>query len=135
MLPSLVSKQAAPGFKGTSMGVYSTSQFLGAFVGGAGGGYLAGHYGAGALYGAAAALVLAWLVVALGMRPPRQLQDYTLTLAALDVAATESLTRRLLAVNGVEEVVIIPQENTAYLKVDNHRLDKEQLREVAAAAT
>ena len=135
MLPSLVSKQAAPGFKGTSMGVYSTCQFLGAFVGGAGGGYLAGHYGVGALYGASAALVLVWLVVALGMRPPRQLQDYTLALNALDGSGTESLTRRLLAVNGVEEVVIIAQENTAYLKVDNHRLDKEQLREVAAAAT
>lgn len=134
MLPSLVSKIAAPGFKGTSMGVYSTCQFLGAFAGGAGGGYLAGAYGVVALYAVAAALVLVWLVLALGMRPPRPLQDYTLQLDALDEAGTESLTRRLLAVNGVEEVVIIPNQNTAYLKVDNRRLDKEQLQEVAAAA-
>lgn len=134
MLPSLVSKQAAPGSKGTSMGIYSTCQFLGAFVGGAGGGYVAGHYGVSALYGVAAALALLWLVVALGMRPPRPLQEYALPLAALDVVGIESLTRRLLAVNGVEEVVIIPQENTAYLKVDNHRLDKEQLRAVATTA-
>lgn len=134
MLPSLVSKQAAPGSKGTSMGVYSTCQFLGAFVGGAGGGFVAGHYGVSALYGVAAALALLWLVVALGMRPPRPLQEYTLSLTALDVVGIESLTRRLLAVKGVEEVVIIPQENTAYLKVDNHRLDKEQLRAVATTA-
>jgi hypothetical protein len=40
----------------------------------------------------------------------------------------------LLAVTGVEEVVIIPHEKTAYLKVDNRCLDKEQLQEVAAAA-
>ncbi|MCG8668484.1 MAG: MFS transporter, partial [Pseudomonadales bacterium] len=33
MLPSLVSKIAPPGSKGTSMGVYSASQFMGAFVG------------------------------------------------------------------------------------------------------
>lgn len=31
-LPSLVSKQANPGSKGTAMGIYSTSQFLGIFL-------------------------------------------------------------------------------------------------------
>ena len=134
MLPSLVSKVSAPGSKGTAMGGYSTCQFLGAFAGGAGGGYLAGAYGPTALYGAAAVLLLVWLGLALGMRPPRSLQEYRLPISPLDAARSESLTRRLLAVSGVEEVVIIPQENTAYLKVDNRRLDKEQLHEAAAAA-
>jgi len=41
-LPSLVSRVAPVDGKGTAMGVYSTSQFLGAFVGGAGGGVLLG---------------------------------------------------------------------------------------------
>lgn len=134
MLPSLVSKIADAGFKGTSMGVYSTCQFLGAFLGGAGGGYVAGHFGPGAVYGAASALILVWLVLASSMKPPRPLQDYTLKLDALDKGGQDSLTQRLLAVSGVEEVVIIADENTAYLKVDNRRLDKEQLQEVAAAA-
>lgn len=133
MLPSLVSKVSAPGSKGTAMGIYSTCQFLGAFVGGAGGGWLAGAYGPSALYAVAAALLLVWLLLALGMRPPRSLSDYTLQLGTLDAAGTESLTRRLLAVNGVEEVLIVPQENAAYLKVDNRLLDKAQLQEVAAA--
>ncbi|MEZ5510244.1 MAG: MFS transporter [Gammaproteobacteria bacterium] len=134
MLPSLVSKVAAAGFKGTSMGVYSTCQFFGAFVGGAGGGYLVGHYGAGAVYGAAAVAVALWLLLAASMRAPRPLQSYTLQLTGLDESRQDSLTSRLLAVTGVEEVVIIPHEKTAYLKVDNRCLDKEQLQEVAAAA-
>ncbi|HEB98276.1 MAG TPA: MFS transporter, partial [Thiotrichales bacterium] len=37
-LPSLISKMAPPDSKGTAMGFYSSSQFLGAFIGGAGGG-------------------------------------------------------------------------------------------------
>ena len=43
-LPSMLSKLAPAGAKGTAMGVYSTSQFLGAFLGGTLGGLLA-HYG------------------------------------------------------------------------------------------
>ena len=39
-LPSLISKEARAGSRGTAMGVYSTAQFLGAFVGGAMGGNL-----------------------------------------------------------------------------------------------
>ena len=38
-LPSWLSKVCPPGRKGTAMGLYSTSQFLGAFVGGLLGGW------------------------------------------------------------------------------------------------
>ncbi|MBM3203414.1 MFS transporter, partial [Candidatus Woesearchaeota archaeon] len=41
-LPSMISKIAPPDLKGTAMGIYSTSQFLGAFAGGAGGGWIHG---------------------------------------------------------------------------------------------
>jgi predicted MFS family arabinose efflux permease len=42
------------------MGVFSTSQFLGAFVGGAGGGWLLQHIGAGALAVMSIVLAAAW---------------------------------------------------------------------------
>ena len=35
LLPSLISKESPAGYKGTAMGVYSTSQFLGVAIGGA----------------------------------------------------------------------------------------------------
>ena len=50
-LPSQVSKTVFAGGKGTALGVYSTCQFLGAFAGGAGGGWVLQHYGQWALLG------------------------------------------------------------------------------------
>ncbi len=40
IMPSLMSKYAKPHLKGTASGVFNTSQFVGAFIGGAIGGYL-----------------------------------------------------------------------------------------------
>tara|TARA_R110000823_G_scaffold295738_2_gene415526 strand:+ start:9408 stop:10598 length:1191 start_codon:yes stop_codon:yes gene_type:complete len=59
-LPSLVSKTAFSDSKGTAMGVYSTCQFLGAFAGGAAGGWLLQHMGEAALVLACLLLVAAW---------------------------------------------------------------------------
>jgi len=69
-LPSIVSKVASATSKGTAMGVYSTSQFAGAFVGGVTGGWIHGQFGLSGvfLFGAAAALI--WLLVASGMQNP-----------------------------------------------------------------
>jgi len=59
-LPSLLSKAVDIGGRGAAMGVYSTCQFLGAFAGGGGGGWLLQHEGANALTGACVLLALAW---------------------------------------------------------------------------
>ncbi len=68
MLPSLVSRIASPQARGTAIGVYNTTQTLGLFCGGLAGGWIAGTFGARAVFGACTALVLAWLAVAAGMR-------------------------------------------------------------------
>ena len=70
-LPSLISKESPAGAKGTAMGVYSTSQFFGAFLGGAAGGALAGWGGADGVFGLMVLVMLAWLVVAVTMPAPR----------------------------------------------------------------
>ena len=85
-LPSLISKESPAGAKGTAMGVYSTSQFFGAFLGGALGGVMAGWAGADGVFGLMALVLLAWLLVAVTMQAPRyrdrdedfvvELQDY-----------------------------------------------------------
>jgi MFS family permease len=61
-LPSVVSKTVFAGGRGTAMGVFSTSQFLGAFAGGAAGGALLQHLGQGALVASCLALLLLWVV-------------------------------------------------------------------------
>lgn len=71
-LPSLVSRLAPPDSKGTAMGVYSTSQFLGAFIGGGFGGWLLGHSGAAGVFDGCAVAAGIWLLVAAGMRAPQR---------------------------------------------------------------
>lgn len=70
-LPSLVSKAVFAGGKGTALGVYSTCQFLGAFAGGAAGGWVVQQFGLAALLGMCLALAAVWalLVQAGGLYP------------------------------------------------------------------
>jgi MFS family permease len=70
-LPSLVSKFAPPAVKGTALGVYSSVQFLGTFVGAAAGGWLSQHHGPTAVFGFCLVLTALWLAVSATMsRPP-----------------------------------------------------------------
>ena len=67
VLPSLVSKFAPPEIKGTAVGVYSSVQFLGTFVGAAGGGLLSQWHGAAAVFGFCLVLTALWLGVTASM--------------------------------------------------------------------
>lgn len=69
-LPSLVTRIAPPGARGTAIGVYNTTQSLGLFVGGAAGGWLAQNLQSAAVFVFGTALVALWLLVAAGMRVP-----------------------------------------------------------------
>ncbi len=70
MLPSLVSRIAPPQLKGAAIGVYSSVQFFGAFVGSAAGGFLYGRWGVTGIVVPCAVLLAIWLILALGMREP-----------------------------------------------------------------
>lgn len=120
-LPSLVSKTVYAGGKGTALGIYSTCQFLGAFVGGAGGGWLLQHYGSASVFGAAALLAVVWLLVALPMQVPRNLTS--LILRAPQGADIE----RLRAADGVEDLLLSEAGDVAWLKIDEARFDRELL--------
>lgn len=129
-LPSLVSKIAPAGGKGTATGIYSTSQFAGAFAGGALGGWLWQSWGLVAVLLVSAGLVLLWWLVALFMRPPRHLASLLIPLQGQSV---EVLSQRLKEEPGVEDVMIIPAEGVAYLKVDPRQLDRARLDQVVAS--
>jgi MFS family permease len=130
VLPSLVAKIAPAEAKGTAMGVFSSSQFAGAFLGGLAGGLVHQQWGPSGvlLFGAAAAL--AWLLVALPMVSPRQVTNQVIRLSGETPGA--DLQDRLLQVQGVEEAVVVAEEGRAYLKVDNRRLDWARLQAFSA---
>ncbi|MES9971182.1 MAG: MFS transporter [Candidatus Thiodiazotropha sp.] len=126
-LPSLVAKVAPGERKGTAMGVYSSSQFLGAFIGGALGGWFHTHYGIEGTFLFCAGMAVVWLLVAWGMSDPNYLSNYLLRVGRLDEAQMEYLTLELRSLEGVAEVVILPEDEIAYLKVDLKQLDREAL--------
>lgn len=59
-LPSLVSKQANPQTKGSALGVYSSSQFLGIFVGGCLAGLVYSHLGATGVFSLNGGIAVVW---------------------------------------------------------------------------
>jgi len=59
-MPALLSRLTGSRGRGRRMGIYSTFQFLGAFVGGVGGGWLLSGFGSQAALLAAAVACLAW---------------------------------------------------------------------------
>ncbi|MCX7090197.1 MAG: MFS transporter [Legionellales bacterium] len=60
-LPSLISKQANPKTKGAAIGVYSSSQFLGIFVGGSLAGLVFTHAGASGIFMMNTVIAIVWL--------------------------------------------------------------------------
>ncbi len=69
-LPSLISKQANPKTKGCALGIYSSSQFLGIFVGGTLAGFVYQHAGAPGVFIMNTAVALLWLSLSHRIRIP-----------------------------------------------------------------
>ncbi|MFC1773424.1 MFS transporter [Pseudomonadota bacterium] len=128
ILPSLISKTAPPDRKGTAMGVYSSAQFFGAFVGGAVGGILHGSYGMGSVFLFCSLVALAWVLFASTMQRPNYLGTRLLRIGPQDPANAQELAQRISAVRGVAEAVVIPEDAVAYLKIDQDSLDEDALR-------
>jgi predicted MFS family arabinose efflux permease len=129
-LPSMVAKLAPADKKGTAMGVYSSSQFFGAFLGGVAGGWVHGEYGVSAVFLMSAGLLALWLLAALTMAPLPYHNSRMLHIGSMDNERAEHLSARLWALEGVTEAVLLPAEQVAYLKVDNRQLDEKGLAQI-----
>ncbi|MBF1801011.1 MFS transporter [Alloalcanivorax profundimaris] len=129
LLPSLVGRAAPAGTRGTAMGVYSTSQFLGVFIGGQLGGALYQWVGAEAVFLGCALMAVVWLAYLWRMRELPKLDNRVIHLAGHqdwgDTAA------RLRSVPGVLEAVVVAEQSLALLKVDNQLLDEDALATLA----
>lgn len=132
-LPSIISKIAPAGSKGTAIGVYNTFQSLGFFVGGAMGGLLSNYFGASAVFMFGAGLIGVWLVLAFRMKPLPAVKNLMFSVRELSAAEARRLEEKLVGVRGVTEAKVIAEESVAYLKVDGRRLDEQALRELLPA--
>lgn len=73
MLPSLISRRAPVDHRGAALGVYSSLQFLGTFVGGAVGGLMLAQFGVAGVFAFSALLAIVWSGFAGYMRAPETL--------------------------------------------------------------
>jgi predicted MFS family arabinose efflux permease len=126
-LPSLVAKMAPADRKGTAMGLYSSGQFLGAFVGGAMGGFSYQHWGSEGVFIACTAAISVWLLVAISMKNPRYLTTYLLNIGRIDPAEVNQKISELVSVQGVAAASIEAEAGIAYLKVELHALNEAEL--------
>ncbi len=81
ILPSLISKESPAGYKGTAMGIYSTSQFIGVAIGGSLGGWIFGLEGADMVFAAGAIIALVWFAVSVTMQEPPYVSSLRITLS------------------------------------------------------
>jgi len=132
-LPSLVSKVAPPQSKGTAMGIYSTAQFLGAFLGGTVGGWALGRGGPHAVFAACVGALALWAALAATMRSPRYLSTRLVHVGPVGAAEAGPLAARLMAVAGVAEAIVVVEEGVAYLKVDRATVDEDTLARFSTA--
>ena len=126
-LPSLVAKISPADRKGTAMGIYSSSQFLGAFVGGVMGGWAYGQGGVTLLFLLCMSLVIVWFLLAATMKSPRYVSTYLLNIGQIAPEKVNHLILQLVAIRGVAEASVIAEDGVAYLKVDLKALDLDAL--------
>lgn len=69
-LPALITKTVPISKKGTALGIYSTSQFIGTFIGGLTGGFLYEHYGLDSVFIFGGIISIIWLCMLLMMQNP-----------------------------------------------------------------
>jgi predicted MFS family arabinose efflux permease len=133
-LPSLIAKFCPAGDKGSAMGVYSTSQFLGAFCGGLLGGGAYQLVGAEGVFAVALGLMCVWFLLTLGMKNPVLLKSYTLEAEVSDRPGAKAMATELSALIGVVEAIVVLEEKVAYLRVDDH-FDLKAARAVLGSAS
>lgn len=129
-LPAHVSRMAPAGEKGSAMGVYSSSQFLGAFLGGLLGGYVAQNWGFSYLFAANAAVAVSWIIVASGMVLPARSNRVSIPLSTDTLQDYQGVVEAISRSEGVMEATLIEDENRIYLKVDKANFDKEKVEQL-----
>lgn len=125
--PSLVAKYSTVETKGTAMGVYSTAQFFGIFVGGTAGGWVLQKYGISGVFLFGAAIALFYLMIAISLPTPKFYKSRLISLRSEYLDSPGDTRQKLLAIPGIKEVAIATEEGLAYLKVDLKQLEETQL--------
>ena len=132
-LPSILSRLAPAGVKGSAMGIYSSSQFLGAFAGGIVGGLVASEFGENSIFLVMALISLCWLALSFGMQKLKKSKSFSFSTNIHTPERVEEVSELLITMPGIIEATLVQDEVSgnqeakshaiAYLKVDEKLVD------------
>jgi len=126
-LPSTVSNLFGSQYRGTALGVFSTSQFLGAFLGGSVTGYLLPKLGVdGILTMNIVLAVMAGVALTfLGKLP--EIEKVTVKLNSNEENSSKNAQISALKMPGVLEAIANDGEGKVYLQVDKSKVQQKDL--------
>jgi MFS family permease len=130
MLPAFVSRIVHAGERGTAMGVYSSAQFFGAFMGGLVGGIVLQWWDMSTLVYVNIACCALWLIYSLKLNGFEKFASVTYVIDAKDIRPDKEVKEALLLLSGVIEVALLESERVAYLKVDSALWNEDSLGSV-----
>ncbi len=128
MLPSMISRFAPVAGKGTAMGLYSTSQFMGSFIGGATAGYLASKFGSSAVFILGTVVVFVWGITHLGQKNPPAISSLSLEMA--DAQPQKDKIAKLLRQEGIIEAMYMEKEKMLYLRFETTIMDSKAVKKL-----
>jgi len=129
-LPSLISKIAPSGSKGSAMGIYATCQFLGTALGGIGAGFLLQHLDNNAVITACIAFAGVWLICAISMQEPPYLTTIKINLTTKQQEQSHLILNSVRNLNGVKNVVINEDKTILYVKFDSKLIQVANIEHV-----
>ncbi|MCI2285709.1 MFS transporter [Colwellia sp. MSW7] len=132
-MPSILSRIAPLWVKGSVMGIYSTSQFLGAFLGGIIGGFVASRLGEHSIFLVMAFISLIWLMLSFGMQKLKKSKSFSFSTNIHIAERVEEVSELLINMPGIIEATLVQEDTSnnelennpvvAYLKVDEKNVD------------
>ncbi len=125
--PSLVAKYSDINTKGTAMGVYSTAQFFGIFMGGVIGGLVLQIWGMSSVFIFGAIMAGLLLLVAISLPKPDYYKSQLIKLDNKYLNNIDETTHQLLSITGVKQAAVSLDEGVAYLKIDKQELHEKDL--------
>jgi len=137
-MPSILSRIAPAGVKGSVMGIYSSSQFLGAFVGGILGGFIASRFGEQSIFLVMALMSLIWLLLSFGMQQLKKSKSYSLSTTIDCPEKADDVAQLLIGMPGVIEATLVQDDSSnstavAYLKVDDKTVNLQEIKALLQA--
>lgn len=126
-MPSLVAKIAPADMKGSAMGLFSASQFIGAFSGGLLGGTMLAYDSTQPAFFQLGFIALLWVGVALFMKNPKPVTSRIVSLQNMDDQALQRFRQKVADLPGVQEVSVYLEDRMAYLKIDKKLFVDEEL--------